>query len=356
MSREKSPRTEPARAITMQTVARLAGVSAMTVSRALRGENLVSRVTRGSVLEVVRETGYVRDASARVFASRRSGFVAALTPSLNNSNFAETLRAMSGVFDEAGLQMLIGDTQYSISREEALIALLLQRRPEAILLTGGVHTPAAKEMLKRAEIPIVETWETPARPLGHVVGFSNKQAGEAMARYLFARGRRRIAFAGSGADRDRRGFERQAGYLKAMGELGLEARVGRVGAPPAVMAHGAEALARVLDPWPDADAIVCVSDLLAFGILSECQRRGVEVPGRLALIGFGDFEVGRHCCPRLTTIGVDCAAIGHIAAQTVVFAIAAGEQGRPFKRTRELVKFDVIERETGVKGARLQPL
>ena len=346
MSRDKSAKSEPARGVTMQTVARLAGVSAMTVSRALRGGNLVSLLTRERVLEVVRETGYVPDASARVFASRRSGFVAALAPSLNNSNFAETLRAMAGVFDEAGLQMLIGDTQYSISREEALIALLLQRRPEAILLTGGVHTPAAKEMLKRAEIPIVETWETPARPLGHVVGFSNKQAGEAMARYLFARGRRNIAFAGSGADRDRRGFERQAGYLKAVGELELEARVVSVGAPPAAMAHGAEALARVIAQWPDTDAIVCVSDLLAFGILSECQRRGVAVPDSLALIGFGDFEVGRHCCPRLTTIGVDCAAIGRIAAKPWCFAIAAGEEGQPFKRARELVEFDVIERET----------
>lgn len=331
----------------MQTVARLAGVSAMTVSRALRGEHLVSPDTRERVLEVVRRTGYVPDVTARVFASRRSGFVAALVPALNNSNFTETLRGMAGVFDVAGLHMLFGDTQYSLSREESLIATLLQRRPEAILLTGGAHTSAAKDMLKRAEIPIVETWEAPLRPLGHVVGFSNKQAGAEMARYLYRRGRRRIAFVGSGSDRDLRGFERQVGYRQAVVELGLPTdRVVSVGVPPAAMEQGSEALSRVLEQWPDTDAIVCVSDLIAFGILSECQRRGIAAPERVALIGFGDFEVGRHCHPRITTIGIDSAAIGRIAAETVVSAIEALGRGEIVDRRRHILNFFVIERET----------
>ena len=348
LTKSEAPRgRKEAAGVTMQTVARLAGVSAMTVSRALRGEGLVSRETRERVLEVVRETGYVPDASARVFASRRSGFVAALAPSLNNSNFAETLRGMSGVFDEAGLQMLLGDTQYLLSREESLIATFLQRRPEAILLTGSVHTPAAKQMLKRAEIPIVETWEAPSRPLGHVVGFSNKKAGAEMARYLHRRGRSRIAFIGSAADRDRRGFERQAGYCEAIAELGLpEGRIVSIGAPPATMATGGEALPRVLEQWPDTDGIVCVSDLAAFGALSECQRLGVPAPDRVAIIGFGDFEVGRHCCPRITTIGVDSEAIGRIAAETVVEALEARERGEPMARKRHILEFTVIERET----------
>ena len=83
----------------MQTVAEIAGVSAMTVSRALKSEAPISKETRERVLAAVNRIGYVPDLSARVFASRRSGFVAALVPSLNNSNFAETVRGMSEVFD-----------------------------------------------------------------------------------------------------------------------------------------------------------------------------------------------------------------------------------------------------------------
>ena len=129
-------------AVTMHTVAKMAGVSAMTVSRALKSDAAVSKETRDRVLEIVRQVGYVPDASARVFATRRSGFVASLVPSLNNSNFADTVHGMSEVFDVAGVQMLLGDTEYSLSREEDLIRAFLQRRPEAIILTGGVHSEA----------------------------------------------------------------------------------------------------------------------------------------------------------------------------------------------------------------------
>src|SRR5208337_3009876 len=130
----------PGGAVTMQTVAQMAGVSAMTVSRALKSDAAVSKETRDRILEIVKQTGYVPDATARVFATRRSGFVAALVPSLNNSNFADTVRGMSEVFDVARLQMLLGDTEYSLAREEDLIRAFLERRPEAIVLTGGVHT------------------------------------------------------------------------------------------------------------------------------------------------------------------------------------------------------------------------
>jgi len=331
----------------MQTVAEIAGVSAMTVSRALKSGAPISKETRDRVLAVVNRIGYVPDVSARVLASRRSGFVASLVPSLNNSNFAETVRGMSDVFDAAGLQMLLGDTEYTLSREESLIATFLQRRPEAIILPGGVHTARAREMLARAAIPIVETWELPKQPLGHVVGFSNREAGATLVRYLHHRGRGRIGFIGSGVNRDARGSERRVGYQRAVRELRLPTgRVVTVGEPPASMSQGTEALDRMLGQWPDTDAIVCVSDLSAFGVLAECQRGGIEVPGRVALAGFGDFEVARCCHPRLTTIAVDCWDIGRRAAEIVVDALAARKRGKTLAPNTTIVEFRVVERET----------
>lgn len=331
----------------MQAVAELAGVSAMTVSRALKRDAAVSPETRDRVLEIVKQTGYVPDATARVFATRRSGFVAALVPSLNNSNFADTVRGMSEVFDFAGLQMLLGDTEYSLRREEDLIGAFLQRRPEAVILTGGVHTQRARLMLARAEIPIVETWDLPRRPLGDVVGFSNRQAGAAMVRYLHERGRRCIGFIGGETNGDTRGGERREGFEQMVAELGLP--IGRIiatGRPPVSMAQGAEALEAMLKAWPDVDAIVCVSDLSAFGVLAECQRRGVEVPGRIALAGFGDFEVARCCHPRLTTIAVDCANIGRRAAEVALAALEARNRNEPRKPETTRIEFRVVARET----------
>jgi LacI family gluconate utilization system Gnt-I transcriptional repressor len=337
----------PAGAVTMQTVARMAGVSAMTVSRALKAAATVSEETRDRVLEIVKQVGYVPDATARVFATRRSGFVAALAPSLNNSNFADTVRGMSERFDAAGLLMLLGDTEYSLSREEDLIRAFLQRRPEAIVLTGGVHSERTRSLLGSADVPIVETWDLPEHPLGDVVGFSNEEAGAAMVRYLHERGRRRIGFIGGTTNFDTRGAERPAGFRKAARSLGLPSdRIILAGKPPVTMAQGADALDAMLARWPEVDAIVCASDLSAFGVLAQCQRRGIDVPGRIAIAGFGDFDVARCCHPRLTTIAIDCAAIGRSAAETALAAIGARQKGERRNPATVEIPFHVVARET----------
>ena len=89
------------------------------------------------------------------------------------------------------------------------------------------------------------------------------------------------------------------------------------------MAQGIEAVALVVQQWPEVDAIVCVSDPPAFGALMECQRRGWAVPGRIAIAGFGDFEVGKGCHPRLTTVAVDNEHIGRRAGELLLRAVAA---------------------------------
>jgi LacI family gluconate utilization system Gnt-I transcriptional repressor len=334
-------------AVTMQTLARMAGVSAMTVSRALKSDASISPETRDRILEIVSRVGYVPDATARMFATRRSGFVAALVPSLNNSNFADTVHGMSEVFDAAHLQMLLGDTEYSLQREEALIRAFLQRRPEAIILTGGAHSEGTRNLLENADIPIVETWDLPKEPLGDVVGLSNEDAGAAMVGYLYERGRRRIGFIGGKTSFDTRGTQRRAGFKRAARALRLPSdRIILAGKSPVSMEQGAEALTAMLARWPDVDAIVCVSDLSAFGVLAECQRRGIEVPGRIAIAGFGDFEVARCCHPRLTTIALDCADIGRKAAKAALAALDARNRNEPRNAETTQIAFRVVARET----------
>jgi LacI family gluconate utilization system Gnt-I transcriptional repressor len=319
----------------------------MTVSRALKSDATVSKATRDRVLEVVRQTGYVPDATARMFASGRSGFIAVLVPSINNSNFADTTMGMTRVIEKAGLQILLGDTGYSIEREEHLIATLLQRRPEAIVLTGGSHTPAARQMLSGTDIPIVETWDLPKAPLGHVVGFSNASAGETTTRYLHERGYRRIGFIGGTTKRDTRGSERRAGYVRVVRELGLpEGRIVSFGRPPVSIEQGGEALDLMLAQWPDTDAIVCVSDLSAFGVLMACHRRGIQVPGDLAIAGFGDFDVARCAWPRLTTVAVDCVAIGERTGEIVLRALESRNRGETLPQERVEMEFSLVARET----------
>lgn len=329
----------------MADVARLAGVSAMTVSRALRPDSAIASETRARVFRIIDEIGYVPDMTAGGLSSRKSGFIAALVPTINNSNFADTARGLTDVLSAAGLQLLLGYTDYSMEREEALIEAMLRRRPEGVMLTGGTHTERTKRLLKNAHIPVVETWDLPAHPINHVVGFSNAEATRAMVHHLHQRGFREIGFIGGASTADTRGSDRRQGYLKAVEDLALPAgRVITHGLPPISIEHGGEALGLLIEAWPKVDAVVCVSDLSAFGALSECHRRGLKVPQDIAIAGFGDFDLSRCCWPKITTVAVDCIGIGHRTGEILINALKS--QQPSINARIDQVPFSIIQRET----------
>lgn len=313
----------------MTDVARLAGVSPMTVSRAFKPDSSVSEATRDAILKAAEELGYVLDSTASALRSQRTDFVAVTIPSINNANFADTIRGLSDGLKSRGLQILLGYTDYDIHEEERLIGQLLRRRPEAIVVTGGRHTDRTRRMLENAGIPVIETWDLPEAPIGHVVGFSNAQAVRGMVDHFVGRGLTRIAFIGGDADRDTRGTDRRAGFIAAMQAHGLEAsRLIAAGAPPISMREGAAAMGRLLETYPDTQAVIAVSDLSAFGALTECQRRGVAVPGQISLAGFGDYEIAGICVPPLTTINPFPREIGARTA-ALILEVLDGQRDAP---------------------------
>ena len=345
------PATASKRQVTMADIAARVGVSKMTVSRALnrssRNDRSTSEALRQRILQACDEMGYVIDQTARTFSTKRSGFVAAIIPSLNNSNFSETAQGITAAVEDSGLQLLLGYSDYRVENEERLVKAMLMRRPEGVILTGGSHTPGTRAMLQGAGIPVVETWDMPAHPLEHTVGFSNAEATAALVRQLHARGYRNIAFIGGTSNRDTRGADRRRGYGEAIKELGLpDGRVISFGQPPISMAQGAEAIVQLVKQWPEVDAAVCVSDLSAFGALMECQRRSWNVPGRIAIAGFGDFEVARNCHPRITTVAVDCVGIGRAAGELLLRAIEAARDGGRLPPETVLIPFHVEQRES----------
>jgi LacI family gluconate utilization system Gnt-I transcriptional repressor len=331
----------------MADVAARAGVSTMTVSRALKKGSPISEETRHRIMQAVEELGYVLDQSAGTLSSNRSGFVATLIPSVNNSNFSDTVRGITEALADSDLQLLLGHTDYLIEKEETLLESMLTRRPEGIIVTGGSHSPRARRLLETVGIPVVETWDLPTEPIEHVVGFSNAAAIRALVHDLHARGYRHIGFIGGTSNRDTRGADRKLGYIQAIAELGLQQpRIISFGSPPISMSQGAEAIVQLVTQWPEVDAAICVSDLSAFGALMECHRRGWAVPGRIAIAGFGDFEVARCAYPRLTTVAVDALQIGRMAGDVLLRAIAARRHDRTIPRETMMMPFRVIPRES----------
>jgi LacI family gluconate utilization system Gnt-I transcriptional repressor len=331
----------------MLDVARHAGVSTMTVSRVLRNENLVSEQTRIKVRRAIEELGYVLDMSAGALSSRRTGFVACTVPSLNNSNFSDTARGITESLQEADLQLILAYTDYSMAQEERVVEALLRRRPDAFIVTGGNHTKRTRRMLQASQIPVVQMWDTPKQPIEHVVGFSNAHAIAELVNYLHQRGYRRMGFIGGSTNRDTRGADRRHGFKQAVSALDLpDDRLISFGTPPISIRQGSQALVQILERWPDTEVVLFVSDLPAVGALAECTRRGWSVPGRVAIAGFGDFEIAAHTYPAITTVSVDCYGIGASVGQIIKQAITAKLNHEHLDPELVLVEHKVLARES----------
>ena len=265
MSRS-TPSSRSSGSVTLSDVAKLAGVSPITVSRVLNRPELVTPDTMEVVREAIARTGYVPNMLAGGLASKRSRLVAALFPTIASSMFAETMEALTDRLGEAGYQVLLGLSGYPAAREDDLLEAILSRRPDGILLTGIIHSPATRQKLLAAKIPVVEIWDYTPTPIDMLVGFSHEKVGEAVADYLFGKGYRRFAMIGADDDR---AAQRQKGFLSALARHGIGDVPTITVSAPGSLRTGREGMARLLNEGQHPDA-----DLLQFG------RAGAGRPGR----------------------------------------------------------------------------
>ncbi|WP_348771395.1 LacI family DNA-binding transcriptional regulator [Azospirillum sp. SYSU D00513] len=323
--------------VTLDDVARLAGVSPITVSRVLNRPELVTADTIEVVREAIARTGYVPNLLAGGLASRRSRLVAALVPTISHSIFAEAIEALTDRLGEAGYQVLLGLSGYPAAREDDLLAAILSRRPDGILLTGINHSPETRRRLLAAKIPVVETWDLTPTPIDLLIGFSHEKVGRAVADHLVGKGYRRFGLVGAS---DERALKRRKGFVAALAAHGItEVESSSVPAPGSLR-QGREALARILDGGFRPDAVFCSSDAMAHGVLTEAQARGLSVPGDLAVLGFGNLDFSAHTHPALSTVGIDRQAIGRHAAEAMLARIEGETVAEPVID----VGFTLIER------------
>ena len=333
------PAPSAPKSATLRDVARQAGVSPITASRALGNPGLVSDKTIARVREAVEATGYVPNLLAGGLKSRRSMTVAALVPAISVAQFLPTVQSLTETLDQAGYQLILGQSGYDHSREEKLINAMVSRRPDGLVVTGLVHSPAAREQLRRLAIPVVETWDFSDRPLDMLVGFSHVKVGGAVAGYFLGKGWRRLAIA---TGDDHRASMRRDGFLATVGRAVPTAVV----PAPSNLALGRRALAKLLDQDPGLEAVFCSSDQLAQGVMVEAQARGLRIPQDLAVCGFGDADFAAHLQPSLTTVHVDGAAIGRLAAQRIIARCRGQDVAQPVLD----VGFRIIERESTSGG------
>jgi LacI family gluconate utilization system Gnt-I transcriptional repressor len=326
----------------MRDVARHAGVGAITVSRVLSGASNVSEETRARVLEAARELGYVPNHLARDFASSRTPLVGVIVPTVANLMFADKIEALAEVLHPHGYQLLVAHNAYSLETELKQIEAFVAQRVSGIVLTGITHDPRTRALLERSNIPTIETWNLPEKPIDMAVGFSNVAAAEAMVELLAKRGYRHIALVHPLLEANDRAADRLKGYRAAMKRLRLPQRKELERASPFGFASGAKALGDLFENTNSLDAIFFGNDALAAGALLECRRRGISVPNDLAIAGFDDVDLAQQMDPPLTTVRVPMREIGRQAGELLLRRFNGEETGQV---TLDL-GFEIIERQS----------
>jgi LacI family gluconate utilization system Gnt-I transcriptional repressor len=334
----------------LSDVAARAGVSAVTVSRALRKPEMVSTDVRRRIDAAVRELGYVPNYLASALASSRTHIIGVVVPSLTNGVFVEYLKALHDAFLPQGFQVLVLNSRYSQAEEERAIATLIGHHAEAMILAGIDQTDRARKLLEGSGVPVVQTMEIAEKPIDINIGLSQRDAGYEATRYLLDLGHRKIAHVAARVDfRARR---RMQGYQKAMLDAGLDSE-GMVIANllQSSVKRGAELFTEMLEKVSGLEAVFCCNDDLALGALFECQRRRIRVPEDLSIIGFNDLDFCASAYPALSSVAIPRSEMGRRGAE-IVLEIIRGSGNRP-KQPRIDLGFEIVARGSTAKRARV---
>lgn len=330
--------------LTLSDVARIADVAPITASRALKSPDLVSPAVLQRVRDAVEKTGYVPNLLAGGLASTKSKLVAAVVPTITGAVFLEMVQSLTSSLAASGYQLMLGQSGYENSREDALLEAIIGRRPDGIVLTGIMRSPLAKRRLQVSGIPVVETWDLTSTPIDMLVGFSHDKIGIAVAEFLHARGRRKVATISANDDR---AVRRNKGFSDTAKSLGmLDAGSSEVPScivpAPTTLGSGRSGLRSLLKDHPNIDAIFCSSDMLALGVIIEAQALGIAIPGQLAVIGLGDLSFSCDLHPALTSVRIDGSAIGSIAADFII----QRADGKVISDPVRDIGFSIIERDS----------
>lgn len=311
--------------VRLRDVAREVGVSIATVSRVLNNHNHVAEELRARVLQAISDLGYVPNTAARALVTRRSRTIGALVPTIEYPGFATTVQAMQRRLSDCGFTMLQATSEHDLAREFEQARVLTMRGVDGLMLIGASHNEELYDWLNARDVPFVSTWVADSKGHGPAIGFDNAAATARMADYLLDLGHTRISMIVGNTQSNDRAAERLAGVRQALAARGLalhsERQVGR----PYKIGEGRVALRTLLEQPQRPTAVICSNDILAFGALAEASRMGLAVPGDVSVVGFDDADFAQELTPPLTTVRVEAAQIGTLAAEFLLDRI----DGRP---------------------------
>ena len=317
---------------TIHDVARVAGVSAATVSRALAKPRVVAPTTRARVAAAVRETGYRPSASS---SKSKGNMVLALIPRIGSPFFTPFLDAISDLLSESGYCVAVGDLRGSRQKEQHFArALRGGSFAGAILFTGSIPRDDGEGERPVLDIPVVLACNEIAGVLDlPIFDVDDRKAARSMVSYLTGLGHRRIAHI-SGPANNVEAQERCQGYKEALNAAGLQVDPELIWEGDFYLGSGIAAAGRYLGSANRPTAVFAGNDQMAMGFITEVKEAGFSVPGDVSVAGFDDIEYSVIFDPPLTTMRQPRQEIGRLAALELLRRMNGADRGEPPRKVR----------------------
>jgi len=315
----------------IREVARAAGVSIATVSRAFNRPEVVNAETRERIMAAAQSLTYIPDGAARSLSSQKSFRVGVVIPTIEDSIFARFLEALQQRLGNIGYALLIGVDRFDAEREVTEVRHLIESGVDAVVLCGAQRSPETYELLEALALPYLITHVHAQDETQISVGFDNREGAAMAIHYLVDLGHQEIGVIDYPPARNDRAGLRLAGVIEALTERDLELPPALRIERPFSIEEGRVGLRQLAAQNPRPTAIFCGNDILAVGALFEAQAQGIAVPEELSIIGYDNLELAAQVAPALTTVHVPSSEMGAQAAK--ILSLMLSDKSVP-RRTR----------------------
>lgn len=308
---------------TIKTIAKLAGVSHSTVSRALTGSPLVAEQTAERIRQTADQLGYLPSAAARSLKTNRTNVLGVILSGIADPFFSEVLFGIEACAQERGYSLFIGSSNHDPEKEQKIIQTMLEQRIDGVIICSTPVSVERGRQFPSDGFPIVVVNNQAADNYNYSIYHDDVDGSRKVAHHLIELGHRRIAYLGN-AQSGKTTLDRLSGFQQEMQAHGLSI-------PPEYIHHvesgtaemGMQGASYFLNLPEQPSAIMCFNDMLAIGVLKGCRQAGLRIPQDISVTGFDNITFSEFTSPTLTTLDQPKREIGREAAQLLLDLLAA---------------------------------
>jgi len=300
-------------------IGKKAGVSKMTVSRAINNPKKVGKNTLSKINRIIKEANFSLNETARSFRSGTSNNVFCLIPTLQGGNFNDYVSGILYESEKFNSKVIIEIYDYSLKKEEEILLSCLPFKPQGLILDGLEHTAKAKKILKEINFPIVETWDTSEKPIDRVVGFSHYRLGYNLTDMMIKK-YKNILFVKSNYSSAKgdyiRGEKKFIGYRDRTLQEKRKIHFTSINSLDHIES-GNEVIKYIINNKVDEiDCILC-DEICALGIIYQAEFYNIKIPQNLAIVGMGNSQTAQLSKTKMTTIDINAYEIGRKAISQI---------------------------------------